>query len=59
VRVAGGGGEGDVDDEVAAGQGTCSDGGVVGGGDGADNGQAKAVAVAAGRALAEAPEGLE
>jgi hypothetical protein len=62
LRLPGGSGrrEGDVDGQAAAGPGLCGDGGVVGGGDGLDDGQAQAVAaVAAGEARAEPLEGLE
>jgi hypothetical protein len=53
-------GEGDINGKAAVGQGPCPDGGAVGGGDGADDGQAQAVAaVAAGGARAEPLEGLE
>src|SRR5215469_1477201 len=58
--VAGLAGEGDVDGQAAAGAGLRGDGGGVRGGDGADNGEAKAVtAVAAGGARAEPLERLE
>src|SRR5689334_9063046 len=57
---SGGGGEGDVDGQAAAGPGLRGDGGGVRGGDGADNGEAKAVTtVAVGGAGAEPLEGLE
>src|SRR5580658_11078826 len=52
--------ESDVDLETASGPGARRGGGAVGGGDGADDGQAEAVAaVAAGRARAQPLEGLE
>ena len=55
-----GGKEGDVHGEAALRAGTCPDSGAVGGGNGRDDGQAKAVAaVAAGGARAEPQEGLE
>src|ERR1700677_974214 len=49
----------DIDGQAAAGPGLGGDRGGMGDGDSPDGGQPEAVAVAVGRALAQAPEGLE